>query len=590
MAQTAVPQQPEPPRPPGQPEPPPRSPERRDGPPPLPATPPGVSEATRLLCAGSYLDETYRDAVIDELYVHEERIAAPSLGCDAARVLAHALRARRTELGWAAGIVLVWGIGAVLAPELMLLVLMPCLLLAAADRLRGDQESPPLYRRVLAWLLRWWGRLVLLMLLVVTVRLGFGAEASGALAEVVDVFLPDAVPALLSGWDGLVKPFEAWVAMVALLLVGLCLSAQRGQFARALAGELHPSRFADMASDPAETSPGPRFQRLRQRIRVEQHAPLVMYHAGRPFCGAGIPYDTWTLAVELRPDADRDTPPEPVGNRAILERVRPLLAGLRLPSPRAGDAVRDRLRQLEIDECVFLPVAGLPRRDLAPYDDRVFEAHRADAVEEGGEIRRHFLRIRVGGWEEELVTTVFVRVHTQGGMLMLEIAPHVLLPVREDFENADRIAHQYRHNSLLGKAAWALVRVPRSLPFALATLARGSALTWRIATGGYGGALPDGPAVSVRELGAADGCSLFQDMDVRRYLKAVQDRVAGGVRQALREAGYHTDEFVQKVTHVSGGGVLIEKAQGAFAVGSHNTITNNAPQGARSDRGGDDGT
>ncbi|MFD1273838.1 hypothetical protein ACFQ51_25490 [Streptomyces kaempferi] len=64
-----------------------------------PGVPPGASEATRLLCAGTYLDAGYRDAVIEELYVHEERLAAPSLGHDAARVLAHALRARRSK--WA---------------------------------------------------------------------------------------------------------------------------------------------------------------------------------------------------------------------------------------------------------------------------------------------------------------------------------------------------------------------------------------------------------------------------------------------------------------------------------------------------------
>jgi hypothetical protein len=40
-------------------------------------TPPHVSEATRLLCAGTYLDEGYRQAVIEELYVHQERVVAP---------------------------------------------------------------------------------------------------------------------------------------------------------------------------------------------------------------------------------------------------------------------------------------------------------------------------------------------------------------------------------------------------------------------------------------------------------------------------------------------------------------------------------
>src|SRR5690606_35442591 len=73
-------------------------------PPDPPPAVPRASEATRLLCAGTYQDATYRDRVIEELYLKEHRIAAPALGHDAARVLAHALRARREELGWSAAV------------------------------------------------------------------------------------------------------------------------------------------------------------------------------------------------------------------------------------------------------------------------------------------------------------------------------------------------------------------------------------------------------------------------------------------------------------------------------------------------------
>ncbi|MFC7307386.1 hypothetical protein ACFQVC_24560 [Streptomyces monticola] len=545
----------------------------------LPPAPPEASEATRLLCAGGYLDEAYRDAVIEELYVHEERIVAPSLGFDAARVLAHALRARRLELGWSALILLFWVLGFVLSEYLLFVFLMPSVVLFLAAKIRGTQERPPVWRRVPAWWVRWWGRILMIYALLALGRVVTGGSGGESAVSVAGAFLPDALDELLletgSSGAGEVRPFHAWAALAALLLVTVCVAAKRGQFARALAAELHPGRFPDVAADPAEAAEGGRFQRLRGRIRTEQHAPLVMYHSAHPFCGAGTPYDSWTLAVELRPEETADEQ-KPLGNRVILDAIRPLLADLRVPAPHAGARVRDRLRQLQVDECVFLPVAGLPRRDLAPYGEQDFLVHRAEAVEEGGETRRHFLRIRVGGWEEEVVTTVFVRVHTQGGMLMLEIAPHVLLPVRKDFGNADRIAHQYRHNSLFGKGVWALARTPRSLVDALATLGRGLAFSWRILTGGQGAALPDGPAVSVRELGSDGDASLFQEMDVRRYLKSVQDRVANGVRSALKDAGYRTDEFAQKIVNVSGGGTLIEHASGAFAVGDHNTITNQA--------------
>ncbi|MGP4010162.1 hypothetical protein [Streptomyces sp. 4N124] len=562
--------------------------------PPHPPTPPHASEATRLLCAGAYLDSGYRDRVIEQLHLHEQRIVAPSLGFDAARVLAHALRARRQELLWAGLIVGLWVVGLPLTGGLLAGFLVPSLLLAVASWLRGKDAQPPLYRRLPAFMFRWWGRVLFAMFLIITLVAAFGGgddESSSYYGSSYDdvYYSSDS-----SGWTdllapdfsdagGILEPWQAWLTLGLFALIALCVAGQRGQFAKVLAAELSPQRFPDAAGDPAEPAEGQRFQRLKERIRVEQHAPLIMYHEKRPFCGAGLAYQTWVLAVELRPDATKGEQ-LPLSNRTVLEKIRPLLEQLRLPSEFAGHTVRDRLRWLEIDECVFLPAEGLGRREDAPYNVPAFEEHRARAVEEGAEKRRHFLRIRVGGWEEELVVTVFVRIHTQGRMLMLEIAPHVLLPVRADFKDADRTAHTFRHNNALGKAAWAVARVPGSAARSLATLGRGLVYAWKLLTGGHSGALPDGPALSVRELGQASEGSLFQEMDVSRYLKSVQDRVAHGVLTALAESGYQTGEFVQKIVNISNGGVNIEGGfhGGTFAVGdnaraSSSTFTSSSP-------------
>nr|WP_242587447.1 hypothetical protein [Streptomyces sp. MST-110588] len=550
------------------------------------------------MCAGTYLDEEFRDAVIEELYVHEERLAAPSLGHNAARVLAHALRARRIETAWAGAILLLWVVAVPLTSGLILAFLPPVLILAVASFVRGRADRPPWYRRVTAFVLRWYARLSLLLVGVLLLVAALAGEETGPLGSgsgsgtgfgsgfgsgpSSDVtydgpgsplaLIPDA----LMGWATGARPFHAWIALALPLVLACAVGAQRGQFARALTGELSRTRFPDVMADPAERAEGARFQRLRQRIRTEQHGPMVMYAPANPFCGAGVPYEPWSLSVELRPRKGRR--PEPMDNSAVLARIIPLVEALRVPaphgSPQAAAAVRDRLRGLEIDQCVFLPVDGLPRRADAPYEPEAFEAHRARAVEEGGETRRHFLRIRVGGWGEGIVTTVFVRVHTQGGMFMLEVAPHVLLPLRPLFRNADRIAHRYRNNHPFGKAVWVLTRMPGSAGRALLTLWRGFVSVWRMATGGHGGALPDGPAVSVRELAMARGASLFQDMDVSRYLKSIQDRVAGGVRLALHEAGWQTEEFEQRIVNVSNGGTFIETAHGAVGIGDHNIITN----------------
>ncbi|MFJ8055234.1 hypothetical protein [Streptomyces sp. NPDC096142] len=563
MSTAFVPQQPQP-----QPQPPP--------------VPPHASEAGRLLCAGTYLDPGYRDRVIDELHLNEQRIVAPSLGFDAARVLAHAVRARRQELQWAGAILGLWVVGTLLSGGLLALFLVPSLYLALGGWIRGRATHPPLYRLITAFVLRWWGRIMVAFLLVFTVVIAFGggpddsSSSYGSTSGPYGSSGPSSATDLLfpgtDDFDGLIKVWQAWLTLALFALIAYCLAAQRGQFARALGAELSPKRFPDIANDPAERGEGRRFQRLRDRIRIEQHAPLVMYHEARPFCGAGEAYETWVLAAELRPDPEKEQ--RPISNRTVLETIRPLLAQLRLPADHAVHLGRDRLRRLEIDECVFLPAEGLMRRDEAPYHPQAFEEHRARSVEEGAEKRRHFLRIRVGGWEEELVVTVFVRVHTQGRMLTLEIAPHVLLPVREDFKNADRTAHRFRHNSAFGKAAWAVARVPRSAVGSLAVLAQGALYAWRLLTGGYAGALPDGPALSVRELGSASAGSTFQEMDVRRYLRNVQDRVAHGVADALAASGYLTGEFVQKITHVSNNTVHADKVEGStFVVGDHGSAS-----------------
>ena len=587
MSTAYVPQQPQPAAP--------------AGPPPAPPTPPHASEATRLLCAGTYLDSGYRERVIEELHLNEQRIVAPSLGFDAARVLAHALRARRLELLWAGAIIGLWIVGTVLSAGLLFFFLWPSVLLALAPWIRGRAERPPLYRRVAAFLVRWWGRVFFATVLVLVVLAAFGVGSDDSPSygsygsygsdygygysdstSFTDALTP-------GGLADVIKPWQAWLTLGVLALLGWCVYVQRNQFSRALAAELSPQRFPDVASDPAERAENARFQRLKQRIRLEQHAPLIMYNEADPFCGAGAAYNTWVLAVELKPDEQERQ--RPLSNRTVLEKVRPLLEQLRVPAEYAGPAVRDRLRWLEIDECVFLPAEGLLTRDRAPFTPQAFEDHRARAVEEGAEKRRHFLRIRVGGWEEELVVTVFVRIHTQGRMLMLEVAPHVLTPVRADFKDADRTAHRFRHNNVLGKAAGALVLVPGSAGRSLAQLGRGVVYVWRLLTGGYAGALPDGPSLSVRELGSMPRGSQFQEMDAVRYLRSVQDRVANGVRAALAECGYQTGEFVQKVVNISNGDVHIDRIDGnatvAFGDGASASSTHHS--GGAPQKGADSG-
>ncbi|HET9170287.1 MAG TPA: hypothetical protein VFN97_12665 [Actinospica sp.] len=56
------------------------------------------SNVTRLLCAGTYLDDGYRRSVIQELLIERYRQIAPSYGYDVVPVLGHALAARQRRI------------------------------------------------------------------------------------------------------------------------------------------------------------------------------------------------------------------------------------------------------------------------------------------------------------------------------------------------------------------------------------------------------------------------------------------------------------------------------------------------------------
>lgn len=516
--------------------------------------PPYASEASRLLCAGTYLDDSFRDAVINELYLHEERVVAPSFGFDAARVLAHALRARRLAVLWAASVMMLWVMGTALSASLLLAFAPSFALLTAASRLSRAsvrRPEPSRARGVVATVLRWWGRIwlstvALWLWLIVSEPDRLHTSVEDSVGEGL-FWAPD--PSMDIGY----QPFHVWVVIGCLLSMTLLEAMRRARWAALLEQEFSPDRFPDVAGDPAEQAIGIRFQRLSGRIREEQHAPLFLYDIAAPFRGAGVPYPAQTYAVSLRPAHELDfgtRQREPLLNGRILQHVKDRLLHLRVTSEHVvPHGVRDRLRQLTVDECVFLPVEGLPSRSVVPRSAVEYEMHRTSAVEEGGEKRRHFLRVQVSGWDDEVVVTVFVRAHTQGGLVTLEIAPYVLWPVRSAFREADRIAHRTRHAGIVAKAAKAVVHTPESAGYAPVIVWRAMRAVWRQAVGGYADSLPEGPAVSVRELASERHMSAFQEMDVQRYLESVRAGIVQGMTDALREAGWRADEFEARAMH-----------------------------------------
>ncbi|MDI3419295.1 hypothetical protein [Streptomyces luteolus] len=523
--------------------------------PPAQSLPPQArSEATRLLCAGVYFDGDFRRAVIEQLVEHEERPIAPSLGIDALPVLAHAVRARRQEIGTGLALLALWvtfvvlgitGTGSDPATAPIPWSLAYAVVCVLAWGVRGNKGSVfALGRSVLKEATR--GRLKsVLPVLPVAAALGYWALALIALFGGADV----------------------WAAVVLPLLMVLPVWAHRQRVTALMRHGLSRQAF-DRA--PRERLPDTaQYRRIGQAIAREQYAGLAIYDPFRPFVGAGEPYKPWSFVVELQPGARKQLRPDAAGGgvatltgRDVIDLIRPRLEDLRTS---AAATSRDRLRSLEVDEMVYLPVGVA--RDLVDYDPDNVRHHREGAVGEGAEARRHFLRVRVGAWDEQIGISLLVRVHTQGGVLVLEVVPHVLTPVRPEYKSVDVLAERL-DDGPLRDAVRALVTAP-SAGFAagvcLVTTAYSIGRTW-LNIPEF--APPDGPDRSVRELGSAQEVSLFQEMDISRYVKTLQDRITGGVREALRVRGYETGEFEKYVINVGEGGVFIgQMSGGAVASG-----------------------
>lgn len=597
----------------------------------------GNTEATRLLCAGVHLDAVFRRRVVSELVGHAERPVAPPLGADVLPVLAHALRARRAELVSALLLAAVWigflvtdavmtwdaledsrgGESGVSGADLALLAFDPDDLVDSGPDGAFGAFVPG------GWAIAY----AVVVLLLWLARVVSGRGTDGGILRRMELPAPLAWLRRRIGW--LVTAFVWWCAasygFAAIyvardtpypLIFPLLIAAVvwRHQFLRK---RTLRTRLARQAFAETEQPGIPRrFSRIVDCIHREQNAPVTLYDANRPFVGAGKPRKPWSVVLELqRAETDKDLDGgvpaqrayEPLAAREVIKMIEPRLKDLRRSA--AATSV-DRLRDLEIEEFVYLPAGA--GRDEQLYTGQGYETaglydagqaarHLERAAGEGGEARRHFLRIRVGAWNEQVVVSLLVRVHTQGGMLVLEVVPHVLGPIVPEFREVDTIvasepegpARDALRACVDGPAVGVAIGVAalRALPSLVPSLrlwlaqpeapgeaapaarALRSACAW-LGIGRPVQAPPDAPLVSLRELASTDDLSLFQEMDVARYIRTLQDRIGEGVRDALRAGGFRTDRLEQNITQINNSGVYItEMSGGALATGSHGQAT-----------------
>ena len=534
------------------------------------------SQVTRSLRATVYLDSRFRRRVIREFVEHPERAVAPSLGFDVVPILRHGLRARRLETQ--ASLWLLGGVAALLLLAVLLPMLAEVLDSENLSRITEAFSSGTilgfllvLVFGLLTWLSRFltgWSSAVYLH------DMGEREQRKNVLAMVGSmlravVWVGAIVLALaLPGTLFLMLFTEQWPSIFAMFGVVAVFTVftwvvawHRGWVEHVLVAELGEQGFTGEGPKVAT-----RYTPLLERIAREQHAGVTVYDPATPFLGAGKAHKAWSFTLELREAAGEQATVKITGRR-ITDMVKRELKTL------AGSGTRlDRLNRMELSECVFLPGPlpfGYGRDALPTGHDDVFRQV-GEAIEEGAEQRRHFLRVRIGAWEEQVVTTVFVRAHPRGGTLLLEVAPHVLTPLREEFRVAEAVAET---NPLAASGTQrvfsAFTSAPTAAVVACALLFQ-ALLSWlRTRAHGLRTSRVEAPLFSLREQVESHELSLFQEMDVARYVKTVQERMAKGVREALADAGYETGEFQQRIVNINSGGVFIggSMSGGAIATG-----------------------
>ncbi|MFF7158002.1 hypothetical protein [Streptomyces sp. NPDC008139] len=361
------------------------------------------TKATRLLSAGTYLDPVYRGTVIRELLRNRFRVVAPSYGYDNVSVLAHALAARRL-------------------------------------------------RRLQRWLSA--GSVVAALILT----------ASGAVNPVIAV--------LLVFWALWALAYLRRIVTLNILMTRLKETGADGGF------------------DGAYPANARLTETLIRKIDREQSASdsLVFYGGFRPFVGAGEPLRDWANAQLLigarklrlksrdhegKRDVEGTAPGLDTDERKPLlpftvDKITAYVGERMAAELRDGAKPGERIEGLAVERRRFTTAIRTNDRTSGEGWSRLPGIGDLPDLHwrEDYDSAREYLCVRIGSWNEELVTSIFVGFDLKGNTLHTEFYPYVLGPLVEDFHLVDRLPDAF-DGRLAVRVAWDMVKATPRWGFSL---------------------------------------------------------------------------------------------------------------------------
>jgi hypothetical protein len=300
------------------------------------------------------------------------------------------------------------------------------------------------------------------------------------------------------------------------------------------------------------------------------NAGFVHYGGYLPFVGAGERVRNWSFAVLL------DTAAPTVLTEGTRREPRPFTVDELI------SYVQRRLEQVLTEESLGgqqIEQLVLERR----WYRKAVSTHRPVAAESLRHLEhspqlydsaREYLCVRIGAWDQDLVTSVFVAFDLKGRTLYSELHGYVLQPIKPAYSAVDRLPEQLTE-AILFRVAWHAIKsilmdLIRVLGVVLGALT--AAISWAIGLFGkkprqqfraddlarYADDLVDyGAETSIRELVAMNGFRhFFQEIDAKKYITIVERRLMEIVLDFMEEHDVDTHDFRERQTAVLNYGII----------------------------------
>ena len=513
--------------------------------------------------------------MIHELVDRREHVLAPSFGVDVVAVVWHCLRARRIEAWREAAVVTVYLISALLQPGPTLLAAYVSAAVRAPQWNTDYRKKKGLTRKApsSSWPAHY--------LPVVALALNAILAPLVYVLMLIALMVPDAplftarsshdsaVARLVTSLADVTSGLALLILPALFALITFAVRAVHGRTGELIARneDLRPSLPLESSGLFARLQ-GP-FTPALLRLRRQQLKTHLMYGFD-VFLGAGLEHSSWSFATHLRPEKAGNTSAGPLlKNDEVIDAIRDGMLYFRNMEASTGD----RLSEIVVTDFVYSP---------SGHSAYVNEPAAREVAINSDEQVRHFLGIRVGAWDDDVIVSTFVRASTHGGILYLEVIVHVLLPVKSAYRKpVARVENGANRYAALDIPA----NIARAIPRNTWWLIRSAGAAIRENHDKEG---DTNPVFSMRHWAATwRHDHYFQRLDAERYIKTVERRIVSSIKDLLKEKKISADEFAAAANQVINNGIMISGGtfmRNNFATGDDaqqyqaaNSETNPAP-------------